>query len=87
MLTWSMTQILGQEINNKNCLFGVTNIVKNTDKVKWVCNGYGIAFDGATSHSFDNDLVVTFGVDNIHHLILIIAQIIFYCQVKETFWY
>ena len=58
-------------------MFGVTNIVKNTDKVKWVCNGYGIAFDGATSHSFDNDLVVTFGVDNIHHLILIIAQIIF----------
>ena len=33
----------------KNCLPGVTNIAKNSDKEKWVCNGYVIAFDGAGS--------------------------------------
>ena len=30
----------------KNCLFGDTNIVKNTDKEKFVYSGYGIVFDG-----------------------------------------
>ena len=30
----------------KNCLFGATNIVKNSDKSKYVYSGYGIAFDG-----------------------------------------
>ena len=29
----------------KNCLFRATNIVKNSDKNKWVYSGYGIAFD------------------------------------------
>ena len=30
----------------KNYLFGATNILKNSDKGKYVYNGYGIAFDG-----------------------------------------
>ena len=29
----------------KKCLFGATNIVKNSDKYKYVYTGYGIAFD------------------------------------------
>ena len=30
----------------KNCLFGANNIVKNSDKEKYVYRGYGITFDG-----------------------------------------
>ena len=51
----------------KNCLFGATNVVDNSDKVKRVRSGYGIAFDGAGLWSFDNDLaknVVIFGFNN-----------------------
>ena len=57
-------------INNfklKNCLFDATNIVKSSDKEKWVYSGYGIAFDVADSWNFDNDFarnVIIFGVDN-----------------------
>ena len=64
----------------KKCLFGATNKLKNSDKAKWVYSGYGIAFYGADSWSFGNDFarnVVLFGVDNLHHLILIIAKIFF----------
>ena len=39
----------------KNCLFGATNIVKNSDKEKYVYSGYGIAFDGKGEWSFCND--------------------------------
>ena len=31
----------------KNYVFGATNIVKTSDKEKWVYSGYGIVFDGA----------------------------------------
>ena len=31
----------------KDCLFGATNIVKNSDKEKYVYNRYGITFDSA----------------------------------------
>ena len=51
----------------KNCLFGATTVVKNSDKDKHVCTGYGITFDSAGSWSFDNDSaknVIIFGVDN-----------------------
>ena len=51
----------------KNCLFGATNIVKHSDKEKYVYSGYSITFDSASSWSFDNDFarnVLTFGVDN-----------------------
>ena len=51
----------------KNCLFGATNIVKNSDKEKCVYSGYGITFDNAGSWNFGNDFarnVIIFGVDN-----------------------
>ena len=51
----------------KNCLFRATNIVKNSDKEKCVCSGYGITFDSAGSWSFGNDFarnVIIFDVDN-----------------------
>ena len=51
----------------KTSLFGATNIVKNSDKEKWVYCCYGITFDGAGSWNFGNDLarnVVIFGGDN-----------------------
>ena len=51
----------------KNCLFGVTNIVKNNDKEKYVYSGSGIAFDGKSSRSFNDDFagnVIIFGVGN-----------------------
>ena len=51
----------------KNCWFGATNIVKNSDKEKWVNSGYGIAFDGNGEWNFGNGYarnVIIFGVDN-----------------------
>ena len=39
----------------KNCLFGATNKAKNSNKVKYVCSGYGITFDSAGSCIFVND--------------------------------
>ena len=46
-------------INNfkfKNCLFGAANIVRNSDKEKYVYSGYGIIFDSAGFWSFNNDV-------------------------------
>ena len=40
----------------RNFLFGVTNVVKNTDKEKYVYGGYRITFDSAGSWGFNNDL-------------------------------
>ena len=51
----------------KNCLFGATNVVINSDKENYIYNGYGITFDSAGSWSFDNDFardVIIFGVHN-----------------------
>ena len=51
----------------KNCLFGATNIVKNSDKEKYVYRGYGITFDSAGFWSFNNGTarnVISFGVDS-----------------------
>ena len=48
-------------------MFGVTYIVRNDDKEKYVYSGYGIAFDRKGSWSFGNDFarnVIIFGVDN-----------------------
>ena len=39
----------------KNCLFGATNIVKNSDKEKYVYNGYGITFDSGVSWRYNDD--------------------------------
>ena len=43
-----------------NCLFGATNIVKNSDKEKYVYSGYGIIFDSGDSLSFENDFARNF---------------------------
>ena len=43
------------------------NIVKNSDKEKYVYSRYGITFDSACSWSFNNDFsrnVIIFCVDN-----------------------
>ena len=51
----------------KNCLFGAMNIVKNSDKEKYVYSRYRITFDSACSWSFNNDFsrnVIIFCVDN-----------------------
>ena len=51
----------------KNCLFGATSVVKNSDKEKYVFSGYGITFDSAGSCSFNNDIarnVIILVVDN-----------------------
>ena len=51
----------------KNCLFGKSSIVKNSNKEKYVYSGYGIKFDSASSWSFDSDTVrsiINFSFDN-----------------------
>ena len=55
MFTLSMIQMCGQNVPAKNCLFGATSIVKNSNKEKWVYSAYGIAFDGKGEWSFGND--------------------------------
>ena len=48
-------------------MFGAINIVKNSDKSKWVYSGYGIVFNGLGSWSFDNYFsrnVMIFGENN-----------------------
>ena len=60
-------KILLRDFTLKNCLFGATNVVKHSDKEKYVYSGYGIAFDGQGEGSFDNDYarnIIIFGVDN-----------------------
>ena len=67
----------------KNCLFGATNVVKNSDKEKYVYSWYGITFDGGGSWSFDNGIgrnVIIFVVDISiisHNLMMKIARITF----------
>ena len=51
----------------KNCFFGATNIVKNSDKEKYIYSAYKITFNSTGSWRFDNDFagnVIIFGVDN-----------------------
>ena len=51
----------------KNCLFGATNLVKNSDKERYIYSGYGITFDCAGSWNFDIGFarnVIIFGADN-----------------------
>ena len=45
----------------------MVNLTRKADKSKFTCNGQGIAFDGKSYWSFDNDTarnVIIFGVDN-----------------------
>ena len=59
-------------------MLGAANIVKIVIK-KWVCSGYRIVFHGAGSWGSGNDNVRNVIIITIHHLILIIVRIIFYC--------
>ena len=64
--------MLGQKIlltisNLRIALFGATNVVKNSDKEKYVYNASGITFDWGGSWRFGNDFtrnVVIFYADN-----------------------
>ena len=49
-----------------NCLLTATNIVKNSDKSKYVYSGYEIAIDGKREWNFGNDSrnFIIFVVDN-----------------------
>ena len=50
-----------------NCLFGATNIIKNSDKEKNVYSGYEITFDSRGPWRFDNGTArnsIIFGVDS-----------------------
>ena len=62
-----MTIIRFLDFTLKNCLFGTTNMIKNSAKSKYILSGYGITFDGAGEWSFDDDfakIVVIFSVNN-----------------------
>ena len=51
----------------KNCSFGATNMVKNSDKEKYLYSGYGITFNSTDWWSFGDGTVrnvIIFGVDN-----------------------
>lgn len=48
-------KILLNNFKLKSWLLGVTNIVKNSDKAKWVYSGQRIAFDGTRSWSLGNN--------------------------------
>ena len=64
----------------KNCLFGATIIVKNSDKEKHVYSGWGITFDSAGSWSFISGTarnVIFFVLIVVHHHMLTIAKITF----------
>ena len=59
--------ILIRNFTLNDCLFGATNIVKSSDKEKYVYSGDGIAFDGKVEWSFGKDYarnVLMFVVDN-----------------------
>ena len=62
---WPRVQL--RNFTLKNCLSGVTNIVENSDREKYMHSGYGLAFDGKGSWSFNDDFtwnVITFEVDS-----------------------
>ena len=84
--TWPNDPLNNFRLNN--LLFGTTNIVKNSDKDKWVHSGYRIAFDRLSTMIFGNDYaksVIIFVPVIVQLLILIIARIIFECLVKDHF--
>ena len=51
----------------KKCLFGVTNIVKNSDNEMYVYSGYRITFTSVGSWSFNNyftRIIIILGINN-----------------------
>ena len=68
LAVWSIVPL--KNFTLKNCFFGMTSIVKNSEKYKCVYNasGYEIAFDGRNWWNFRNSTArnfIIFGVDNI----------------------
>ena len=64
------------------CLFAATSIVNDSDKETSVHSGYGKTFKSTGPWNLDKEFsryIIIFGADNIHHLMLKIARIIFYC--------
>ena len=62
---WPKNQL--RNFTLKICLFGVFNTVKGNDNERYLCSGYGIAFDWKGSWSFNDEFarnVIIFGVDN-----------------------
>ena len=62
---WSRNPTNNSKFNN--LLFGATNVVKNSDKEKYVHRGYGITLVSAGSWSFNNDFAgnfIVFDADN-----------------------
>lgn len=62
-----MAKKFAKEFSLKTCLFGLTNIVINIDKRKYVYSSYGIVFNGVSSWDFCNKFlrkVVIFCVDS-----------------------
>ena len=67
MFTYDWLKFPLKNFTLKKCFFGATNIVKSSDKDKWVFSGYGIAFFGRDCWNSSNDTgrnVIFFGVDN-----------------------
>ena len=63
--TWPQNSL--NNFTLKDCLFGATDIVKYSDKNKWIYSGYGIVFDESGFWSFGNNFAryaIFFDVDN-----------------------
>ena len=72
-----------------NCLFLATNIVKNSDKTRWIYSAYGITFDREGWWSFGNGTarnVIILVLVVIHHHILTIAETTFDIRFRSNFW-
>ena len=61
----------------KNCLFGATNIVKNSDKEKYVYSGYGIVQVFRVLKMTLLEMLKFLVLIIVHHLILTIVRITF----------
>ena len=62
-----MAKNSAQIFYTKKCLVGAINTVKNSDKEKYLYNGYEIGLDRKGSWSFNDDTAknaISFGVDN-----------------------
>ena len=56
----------------KSCLFGATNIIKNSANSKHILSGYGIKFDRTREQSFDDDFAKN--VDDIDDSVSVVQK-------------
>ena len=74
----------------KNYLFGASNIVKNSNKEKYVYSWYGMTFYCAVSWSFGNDTArnaMNFGADNSSSsLVGNLKNNFFNIRFRSNFW-